>query len=362
MTRKLIEMNDLIKFVVNKLDNDTILFVMGDHGMTNDGNHGGASEHETNTVIWAYTKKKFNQEIWKYDELITSNINNSKIINQIDFVPTLSMLLGIPIPFNNLGNVVLDFFIEKDIDNELIQRLINIVFVNLKQIHYYLIEFQSLSNKLSQKDYDYFMNKINSLEEKYSSFHLNELNQDDGVKLIRSFQKTIYEIQTKCRQVWTEFNLPLMYLGKIIMIISIIAILIILNYLELNIRTKLIVINENVKEKKIKLSYYLINISIIITGAFTFHYLYDYQYIEVVAFVVFLSLFWFTKVCIKAYFNSRRQIYKKQLYIIWHNVFFVDVFASVITLFLHIYHSYMLHSLSYLRTEGILFYIFFYIY
>lgn len=37
---------------------NTILLILGDHGMTEDGNHGGCSQQETDTVIYAYLKSK----------------------------------------------------------------------------------------------------------------------------------------------------------------------------------------------------------------------------------------------------------------------------------------------------------------
>jgi hypothetical protein len=41
-----------------------------------------------------------------------------KVINQVDFVPTISYLFGIPIPKNNLGNLLLDLMV--DIDGKLL--------------------------------------------------------------------------------------------------------------------------------------------------------------------------------------------------------------------------------------------------
>lgn len=38
------------------MSNDTILIVIGDHGMTEDGNHGGDSDEETGTIIFGITK------------------------------------------------------------------------------------------------------------------------------------------------------------------------------------------------------------------------------------------------------------------------------------------------------------------
>jgi phosphatidylinositol glycan class O len=38
------------------MDDDTVLMIYGDHGMTEDGNHGGGSQLELKTVLFAYTK------------------------------------------------------------------------------------------------------------------------------------------------------------------------------------------------------------------------------------------------------------------------------------------------------------------
>lgn len=105
MKRKLNEMNEVIKNIISKMDNSTILFVMGDHGMTEDGNHGGATAEETKTILFAYTNKNFNKFMKKHPEIVKNSKNNDEIqiINQIDFVSTFSMLFGIPIPYGNLG-------------------------------------------------------------------------------------------------------------------------------------------------------------------------------------------------------------------------------------------------------------------
>ncbi len=41
------------------MDDDTVLIVFGDHGMTNEGNHGGGSENELRSVVFAHHKKGF---------------------------------------------------------------------------------------------------------------------------------------------------------------------------------------------------------------------------------------------------------------------------------------------------------------
>jgi phosphatidylinositol glycan class O len=44
------------------MDNDTILMVFGDHGMTHDGNHGGASQEELRSVLFSYYKRGFHMK------------------------------------------------------------------------------------------------------------------------------------------------------------------------------------------------------------------------------------------------------------------------------------------------------------
>ena len=57
--RKVIETEKYIEDVIKHMDNDTILLLYGDHGMTNDGNHGGATPNEMKTVLFGYTKTGF---------------------------------------------------------------------------------------------------------------------------------------------------------------------------------------------------------------------------------------------------------------------------------------------------------------
>lgn len=41
--------------VIDRLQNDTLLVVMGDHGMTDTGDHGGESQKETDAAVFLYS-------------------------------------------------------------------------------------------------------------------------------------------------------------------------------------------------------------------------------------------------------------------------------------------------------------------
>lgn len=58
MSKKLKQMNDILAKVVDFMDNNTLLLVMGDHGMTENGDHGGDLPLETDAALFMFSKKK----------------------------------------------------------------------------------------------------------------------------------------------------------------------------------------------------------------------------------------------------------------------------------------------------------------
>jgi len=57
--RKVVETEQNIEEIIKALDNDTVLILYGDHGMTNDGNHGGGTQDELRTRLFGYSKSGF---------------------------------------------------------------------------------------------------------------------------------------------------------------------------------------------------------------------------------------------------------------------------------------------------------------
>lgn len=43
-------------YLINVAKNDTMFIITGDHGMRQDGNHGGGSKDEKETLFFAYYK------------------------------------------------------------------------------------------------------------------------------------------------------------------------------------------------------------------------------------------------------------------------------------------------------------------
>lgn len=92
-TRKLQQMNDWVQEIMSSIDDSTLLVIMGDHGMNPQGDHGGDSVEELEAALFMYAKTDAFQ--CQHDALME--------VAQIDFVSTFALLMGLSVPFNNLG-------------------------------------------------------------------------------------------------------------------------------------------------------------------------------------------------------------------------------------------------------------------
>ncbi|XP_060184142.1 GPI ethanolamine phosphate transferase 2 isoform X1 [Lycium barbarum] len=115
MAPKLGEMDEVIKTIVlNSLptnNNDqgrTLLLVVSDHGMTENGNHGGSSFEETDSLALFIGPTTFG-----------STSGNPNKANQVDLASTLSLLFGVPIPKNNVGMLMAETFKSLTVDQQL---------------------------------------------------------------------------------------------------------------------------------------------------------------------------------------------------------------------------------------------------
>lgn len=119
MTEKLQEMDVYIREIIDSLDDNTLLIVFGDHGMDSKGDHGGESDLEVDATLFMYSKK---------DWVAPSHEGKTDypVIPQIDLVPTLSLLMGLPIPFNNLGSPIAEAFLGPNSDSEALARALQL--------------------------------------------------------------------------------------------------------------------------------------------------------------------------------------------------------------------------------------------
>lgn len=149
MASKLEEMNMVISQTMRAVDDKTLFVVMSDHGMNYEGNHGGATYQEQSASLFLYTPKK-DAFIDPVEEPLPSaqmpyQYNS---VSQIDIVPTISMLLGAPIPYGSLGMILPDLFWNPSNPSELLDPL----HVNSAQLLRYLSDLEKIGDRFPEEE------------------------------------------------------------------------------------------------------------------------------------------------------------------------------------------------------------------
>lgn len=220
MAAKLQQMEDVFKKTIELIDDDTLLVVMGDHGMDAKGDHGGESEDEIEAAIWMYSKKPF---FGRHPfEVRPPADAKERPIAQIDLVPTLALLLGLPIPFNNLGAPIKEAFMGtkgKDFEN-----LARAQRVTAAQIHRYMDNYAAVrrlepaATEKPVKDWNFASITWDGTNSRSPPSHWSHLYDN-----YLAYQKSTLAV---CRSLWARFDIPSMLNGIEILLIAL-AILII---------------------------------------------------------------------------------------------------------------------------------------
>lgn len=252
MAEKLDEMNSLLKRLLQTLKRmpdgeDVLLAVLGDHGMSADGNHGGASDEETGAALFLYSKTSLvatgsaedNEEAKALKHFAEKLLDSSREVPQVDLVPTLALLSGLPIPFGNLGSVIPSLFfvpplsMEKGENSVLaaFQTLNRALKLNLDQVRRYLFRYSSAS-KLPEQAYDQLeklYDEIKRIEQRLEQVQKSKTgiaySKADLPLLLRLHQNLVKQQQTYLREalslgrsIWTQFDLCNMSWGMLLLI------------------------------------------------------------------------------------------------------------------------------------------------
>nr|XP_033197814.1 GPI ethanolamine phosphate transferase 2 [Bombus vancouverensis nearcticus] len=160
---KLKEMDSVIAEIQIKVqewnqNNDSTLFIVcGDHGMKDSGGHGGSTISETTVPFIAIGGKSHK-----------NHIEGPIEISQIDIASTLSVILGVPIPYSNIGTIFLDSLYDLPISKKLF-----ILYYNSNQIFNH---FKKLANYESEYAYHKYLEAI-----KLHNAWLNIKDHPDGM-------------------------------------------------------------------------------------------------------------------------------------------------------------------------------------
>jgi phosphatidylinositol glycan class O len=215
MKAKLEQMNDVLARTVELLDDDTLLVLIGDHGMDKTGDHGGDGELEVSSAVWIYSKGPvLSHTTSSIPASILPKVTFSgctvphRAIQQIDLVPTLSLLLGLPIPFNNLGTIVPELF-ARDHKGTYLTRALEL---NAAQVRKYLDTYHASP---SGRELDHVWLDFQSAWAATKSH-----STDDRLLALNEYSRLAL---AACRSLWAQFNVVLMIMGLVLLGAGVIA-------------------------------------------------------------------------------------------------------------------------------------------
>ncbi|KAM4533168.1 GPI ethanolamine phosphate transferase 3 [Fundulus diaphanus] len=204
MADKLTQMDGVIRSVIDRLQDDTLLVVMGDHGMTDTGDHGGESQKETDAALFLYSPSPIFAGPPSQDE--------PDVVPQTDLVPTLALLLGIPIPFSSVGQVLLPLFPPHQQAGDAAGRLsqLEALWINTKQVNRFLETYSGLARDISPER----LAELKADFARLASSYLGSVGEGrpPPPQLASSLQAYLTSVRDTCRATWARFN-PLKMAG-----------------------------------------------------------------------------------------------------------------------------------------------------
>ncbi|KAG0557025.1 hypothetical protein KC19_11G096500 [Ceratodon purpureus] len=274
MVEKLEQYNRVIEEIVAVLKNqsgpgglheDTMLLVLGDHGQTLNGDHGGGTSEEVETALFALSMRESPGRLPLDLQSSTCTISTevkagrSQCITtfpQLDFASTMAALLGVPFPFGSVGRVNTELYalaastwplpsevghLSEALVPVWLERFNHVLCMNSWQVKRYLdaytassirgfpsAEFahvQSLYDKAQTSPHflhtDHPRLKRNDSGSDLSKF--NEYSSETVTRLIDSIQSNLVYLLAAAdlaRTQWTQFEDEWMVIGLILLVTS----------------------------------------------------------------------------------------------------------------------------------------------
>ena len=211
---KLREMDHVLREIIENLQDDTLLVVMGDHGMDVKGDHGGESADEVEAALWMYSKKGvFGRGHNGFLE--PPRTAKERPIGQIDLVPTISLLLGMPVPFNNLGAPIAEAFVGQGKPDW--QNLASVNALVATQISRYQAEYtraRGLDDSLFLLPQSFLNEGLHSVQEVVRAGRKSDYFR----RSFESFSRYQSETLRIYRGLWARFDVPSMLEGITILV------------------------------------------------------------------------------------------------------------------------------------------------
>lgn len=257
MIQKLEQYNDILEKVIEALKSqsgfgglheNTFLIVMGDHGQTTNGDHGGGTAEEVETSLFAMSLRNPPDSV---SSVLDTSFCNPDLdaemvccssFPQLDFSVTMAALLGIPFPFGSIGRINPELYAlsagtwdpSLPTLDEWMRSYINALCINCWQVKRYIDRY-SATSVIGFPSED--MHRVSELYTQAQANLSNMLNktlfpENDTPGEIRENFTTLFQTQIDvysnflesfakiARSAWTEFDLLLMGVGLSVMLVS----------------------------------------------------------------------------------------------------------------------------------------------
>ncbi|XP_020102346.1 GPI ethanolamine phosphate transferase 3 isoform X3 [Ananas comosus] len=268
MIKKLEQYNSILESVVDVLKNlsrpgglheNTYLIVMGDHGQTLNGDHGGGTAEEVETSLFAWSMRSPPSSISSVleENMCKLNLDGEKLcvgtMQQLDFAVTMAALLGVPFPFGSIGRVNPELYalsagtwdrqrtdaenckLQSDLEAWM-QNYANVLCINCWQVKRYIDLYSATSIIGFSADDLHFVTDLyeralancssNTKASCLFGTGVPKEIQDYSVSVLQSqidaYSHFLESVAKLARSAWTEFDLLLMGIGLGILLLSII--------------------------------------------------------------------------------------------------------------------------------------------
>ena len=176
--------------------------------MTETGDHGGDTSDELHATLFLYSPNPiFPPAMQPYLE--PSLISDS--VSQKNIVPTLSLLLGLPIPYSNLGSIIPDLFLNQETLLSSLSFLSRGLLANCLQVWRCLKHYSLLSSDIPHHEMTSFRLKIETIISLYQSDNFYEI--DYLHEFIEKCTDFLRHSESLCQSIWARFRIERMSYG-----------------------------------------------------------------------------------------------------------------------------------------------------
>lgn len=154
------------------------------------GDHGGESENELTSALFVLSSSQ---------NLLPRTESE---IKQVDLVPTISTIMGVPIPFSNIGSIIKSALPQN-------VHLVNSIWRNAKQINDYLTTYSSQNDELNDKHIHFIKDTFRMLDVQHNT-----------KTFVKSCENFMLLSRRACEEVWIRFDESSIYKGLVLMFLS----------------------------------------------------------------------------------------------------------------------------------------------